>query len=33
MGWIVGGIVVVIVAIVGIATGPDIKRYFRIRRM
>jgi hypothetical protein len=33
MGWVVGIIIAAIIALIGIATGPDIKRYFRIRKM
>jgi hypothetical protein len=33
MGWVVGIIVAAIIALVGITVGPDIKRYFRLRRM
>lgn len=33
MGWVVGIIVAGLVALVGYAVGPDIRRYFRLRRM
>jgi Family of unknown function (DUF6893) len=33
MGWVIGIIVAAIVALIGITTGPDIRRYLRIRKM
>ena len=33
MGWVIGIIVAAIIALIGITSGPDIRRYFRMRKM